>query len=87
MPSRNELVAYGRDMNAVAAAIGADLVIFQDLEDLVHAVRQFNPSISNFDCSVFNGEYVTGDVDEEYLQHIERLRNDSARGELHGNPP
>ncbi|KAM6500348.1 Phosphoribosyltransferase-like protein [Amanita muscaria] len=85
MPSRNELVAYGRDTDAVAAAIGADLVIFQDLDDLVNSVRQFNPSIGKFDCSVFDGEYVTGNVDEEYLQHIENLRNDSARDKLFGH--
>jgi hypothetical protein len=85
MPSRGELVAYGRDTEAVAEVIGADLVIFQDLEDLESAVRQFNPNISQFDCSVFNGRYLTGGVDEEYLQHIEKLRSDNVRDKLYGN--
>ncbi|KAH9989953.1 phosphoribosyltransferase-like protein [Russula vinacea] len=60
MPSRTELVAHGRTMEEVAEAIGADLVIFQTLEDLVASVRGLNPSIEKFECSVFSGEYVTG---------------------------
>ncbi|KAF8163568.1 phosphoribosyltransferase-like protein [Crassisporium funariophilum] len=79
MPSRMELVAHGRDTDAIASAIGADLVIFQTLPDLVNSVRQFNPSIGAFDCSVFTGEYVTGGVDESYLQHLESLRADNMR--------
>ena len=79
MPSRTELVAHERDTSAIAEAIGADLVIFQTLPDLVAAVSQFNPDVSKFDCSVFNGEYVTGGVDEAYLQHIEKLRSDNAK--------
>jgi len=74
MPSRSELVAYGRDTQSIATAIGADLVIFQTLSDLVSSVRQFNPKITTFDCSVFTGDYVTGGVDEVYLAQIERLR-------------
>lgn len=80
MPSRHELVAHGRTPDLVAEAIGADLVIYQTLPDLVEAVRQLNPSIKQFDCSVFTGEYVTGGVSEEYLQWLESLRNDDAKG-------
>ena len=80
MPARSELVAHDRDMSGIAEAIGADLVIFQKLSDLVSAVRQFNPEIPSFDCSVFNGEYVTGGVDEPYLQQLERLRADNVKG-------
>ena len=80
MPSRKELVAYGRDCKAIEAAIGADLVIFQTLPDLVESVRQFNPAITNFDCSVFTGDYITGYVTEEYLQKLEGLRSDNMRG-------
>lgn len=81
MPSRCELVAHGRDTEAIASAIGADLVIFQTLPDLISSVRQFNPKIETFDCSVFTGEYITGDVDEKYLQHLESLRAEKARFE------
>ncbi|KAF8912063.1 phosphoribosyltransferase-like protein [Gymnopilus junonius] len=79
MPSRKELVAHGRDNEQIAAAIGADLVIFQTLPDLVDSVKQFQPSITTFDCSVFTGDYVTGHVNEEYLQHLEDLRADNNR--------
>lgn len=79
MPTRRELVAHGRDSEAIATAIGADLVIFQTLPDLVESVRHLNPSIEQFDCSVFTGEYITGGVDEEYLRHVESLRGDNSR--------
>ncbi|KAJ7157021.1 phosphoribosyltransferase-like protein [Mycena crocata] len=86
MPSRTELVAHGRDTGSIASAIGADLVIFQTLPDLIESVRQFNRDITAFDCSVFTGEYVTGDVDEKYLSHLESLRADNARGKAMGIP-
>lgn len=80
MPSRAELVAHDRDTSAIAQEIGCDLVIFQKLEDLVSSVRQFNPSIPQFDCSVFTGEYVTGGVSEAYLAGLEQLRADNVKG-------
>ncbi|KAJ7510141.1 phosphoribosyltransferase-like protein [Mycena galericulata] len=86
MPSRTELVAHGRDTSSIASAIGADLVIFQTLPDLIESVRQFNRDITAFDCSVFTGDYVTGDVDEKYLSHLETLRADNARGKAMGIP-
>ena len=82
MPSRAELVAHGRTPAEVAAAIGADLVVFQTLPDLVASVRQFNPALEAFDCSVFTGEYVTGGVDEAYLARLERQRADNIAGGL-----
>ena len=82
MPSRAELVAYERDEASIAQVIGADLVIFQTLPDLISAVRRFNPEIKTFDCSVFTGEYVTGGIDEGYLENLERLRADNARNKV-----
>lgn len=79
MPSRTELVAHGRTTKEVAEAIGADLVIFQTLEDLIASVRGLNPSIEKFECSVFSGEYVTGGVDEAYLDHLESIRADNMK--------
>ncbi len=79
MPSPLELVAHERTVEEISDHIGADLVIYQTLEDLVESCRQFNPSIKSFDCSVFTGEYVTGGVDERYLEHLERLRSDKAQ--------
>ncbi|WRT64065.1 amidophosphoribosyltransferase [Kwoniella shivajii] len=84
MPSPTELIAHDRTTEEIAAHIGADLVIFQTLEDLVESCRQFNPSITTFDCSVFTGEYVTGGVDTRYLEHLEKLRNDKAKAKKIG---
>lgn len=81
MPSRDELVAYGRTVEEVAAEIGADRLIFQELQDLVSAVRKGNDKLTGFDCSVFDGEYVTGDVDTAYLDHLQKQRSDSAKQE------
>lgn len=86
MPSRTELVAHGRDTESIASEIGADLVIFQTLPDLIASVRQFRPELTTFDCSVFTGEYITGGVDEAYLQELEDLRADNIKGKaLHIN--
>ncbi|KAH8106857.1 phosphoribosyltransferase-like protein [Cristinia sonorae] len=82
MPSRMELVAHDRSTEDIASTIGADLVIFQTLPDLIESVRQFNPKIQEFDCSVFTGEYVTGGVDEAYLQGLEKLRADNVKGKM-----
>ena len=79
MPSRRELVAYGRTIPGIAKEIGADLVIYQTLPDLVASVRQFNPGIVTFDCSVFTGEYVSGGVDEAYLSGLEEKRADDVK--------
>lgn len=79
MPAADELVGHGRDVDAIAKEIGADKLFFQELGDLIEAVRKKVPKITEFDASVFNGEYITGDIDEGYLQHIESLRNDASR--------
>ena len=79
MPSANELIAHDRTEEEVQDIIGADWLIYQDLDDLVASAQEGNPAIRQFDCSVFNGEYVTGDIDSHYLNHIESLRNDASK--------
>ncbi len=79
MPSAEELIAHGRSEEEVAAAIGADWLVYQDLDDLKQAVRKGNDSITDFDSSVFDGYYVTGDVDQGYLDHLQQVRNDNAK--------
>jgi len=79
MPSSDELIAAGRTEEEVGAAIGADWLLFQDLEDLVKAVGKGNSNIRRFDDSVFTGEYVTGDVSGDYLSDLQTLRNDAAK--------
>jgi len=79
MPSAHELVAAGRSDEEVARLIGADWLIYQDLDDLVSAVRHDKAKVEAFDTSCFSGEYVTGDVTPEYLGRIERERSDDAK--------
>jgi amidophosphoribosyltransferase len=71
MPSRTELIAAFRDADEVGAEIGADAMIYQDIEDLKKAVGDLNPQIKQFECSCFDGVYVTGDVTSEYLDAME----------------
>ncbi|OAI11741.1 amidophosphoribosyltransferase [Methylomonas lenta] len=79
MPAAHELIAHGRTELEVCKAIGADKLIYQDLDDLIDAVGKGNPNIKQFDTSCFSHEYITGDIDDEYLARIEALRNDGAQ--------
>src|SRR5690606_5893666 len=79
MPSAEELIAHGRTVEEIARRIGADWLLYQDLEDLKYAVSKGNKKLTRFDASVFDGCYVTGDVSESYLAHLARLRNDAAK--------
>jgi amidophosphoribosyltransferase len=81
MPTGEELIACNRSVDDIGRLIGADKIIYQDLEDLVAAARKGNPSVRRFDLSCFDGEYVTGDVNESYLNRIEALRSDEAKAE------
>ena len=81
MPSASELIAHGRTVEEVCALIGADWLVYQDLDDLIRSSLEGNPEVDGFDCSVFNGEYVTGDVDQNYLDRVESLRNDDAQSQ------
>ncbi len=74
MPTRSELIATGRNDEEIAREIGADRLIYQDLESLKKSVRQVNPGICNFESSCFDGHYITGDVDADYLASVESLR-------------
>ena len=81
MPSVHELIASGRTDAEICKEIGADRLIYQDLEDLIEAAHEGNVNIKQFDASCFDGKYVTGDVHPEYLQRIEQQRNDNAKSE------
>jgi amidophosphoribosyltransferase len=80
MPTPAELVATGRSESEIAREIGADLLIYQDLEALKQAVRDANPKLVGFDASCFDGRYVTGDITPDYLTRLAGDR-DEARGE------
>lgn len=79
MPSTAELIAHNRDAAQICREIGADKLLYQDLDDLVEAVSRCNPALREFDASCFNGEYITGDITAAYLAQIDRERNDSAK--------
>ncbi|WP_166837944.1 amidophosphoribosyltransferase [Rheinheimera pleomorphica] len=79
MPSANELIAHGHDVDSICDTIGADGLIFQSLPDLIEAVRLENPEIKRFETSVFDGNYVTNDIDQEYLNRLDQMRSDDAK--------
>lgn len=79
MPTRNELIAYNRSESQVCEAIGADWLVYQDLDDLIAAAREGNAAITEFDSSCFSGHYVTGDVGSLYLEHIGEIRSDASK--------
>ncbi|HTN28836.1 MAG TPA: amidophosphoribosyltransferase, partial [Burkholderiales bacterium] len=78
MPTRSELIAAHRSEEEVAREIGADALIYQDLDALRDAVRRLNPKLKTFETSCFDGRYITGDITSDYLQAIETQR-DAAR--------
>ena len=79
IPTQQELIAFDRTEQEVARMIGADWLIYQDVADLVEAARTGNRKVTAFDTSCFTGNYVTGDVSDDYLAHISGQRNDTAR--------
>ena len=79
MPAPEEFVAHNRTVEEIAQEIGADWLIYQDLDDLVEAVQKGNDKLQEFDCSCFDGKYVTNDVDENYFRRLELQRNDAAK--------
>ena len=78
MPATSELIAHGRSQEEIEQELGADWLIYQDLDDLVNACREGNEQIRSFDTSCFSGEYVTG-VGEGYLEKLQSVRSDQAR--------
>ncbi len=80
MPTRQELIANGRSDQEIAREIGADALIYQDLDALKAAVREANPRLTQFETSCFDGIYITGDVTGGHLDSVENQRN-GAHGE------
>lgn len=78
MPAVDELIAHNRKEAEIAAEIGADWVVYQDLADLIDAVKKGNPRITRFDTSCFNNDYVTG-VDSDYFEKLQDARSDTVK--------
>ncbi|HEX9171379.1 MAG TPA: amidophosphoribosyltransferase [Telluria sp.] len=95
MPTREELIAYGRTTEEVCQEITADRLVYQDLDALKRAISDVNPALKNFEASCFDGVYVTGDVTPAYLDSLETARHkpqaaqaeDGVRTQLNLNPP
>ncbi len=81
MPQASELIAHGRSEQEVRKLLGADRLIYQNLDDLVEAVRSGNPAIRCFETSCFSGRYVTGDITPEYLERWSRYRRGAEKPE------
>lgn len=79
MPAASEFIAHNKTVEEIAEYIGADWLVYQNLEDLVECTSGINDEIDGFDTSVFDGKYIAGIVDDQYLDRIEALRNDSAK--------
>ncbi len=79
MPAVEELIAHQRSTEDICQEIGADWLIYQDLEDLLESVRFGNPDIQQYETCCFTGEYVTGDISQEYLDRLEVVRSDQAK--------
>lgn len=92
IPTRTELIAHNRNLDQIKDYIHADYLIYQDLPDLISAIKQENPGLDTFDTSVFDGVYVTNDlaedfmfsslsssISEEYLANLENGRKDSGK--------
>jgi len=95
MPAKNEYIAHGRTQEEVSEVIGADWLMYQNIEDLIDACQGGSCGVEEFDTSCFNGIYVTGDIDDAYLEKLEGARNDSAKAaqikndeiiEIHNEP-
>jgi len=79
MPAATELIAHGRSVEEIKEEIGADWLVYQDLDDLIECSREGNPEVDGFESSVFDGKYLAGNIDESYLQAIEAARADGAK--------
>jgi amidophosphoribosyltransferase len=95
MPTRDELIAYGRTVDEVCREITADHLVYQDIDALKRSISDVNPALQNFEASCFDGVYVTGDVTPAYLDSLEQARHnpksappeDAVRTQLNLNLP
>jgi amidophosphoribosyltransferase len=82
MASHAEFVAHDRTVDEITKVIGADWLVYQDLDDLITAVQKGNEEIKVFDCSCFDGIYVTQDIDDNYFERLSDRRNCKLIGQL-----
>ena len=85
MPTKDELVAHGRSVEEIRQIIGADALIYQDVDAMKRAIGQLNPSLRGFDASCFDGVYVTGDITEGDIDRMNQQRVKTDDGEAEGS--
>ena len=76
MAATTELIAHQKDEGQIAEYIGADWLVYQNLEDLIRSAKEGNKEIENFETSIFDGEYLDDQVSSDYLKNLEVLRSD-----------
>jgi amidophosphoribosyltransferase len=74
MPTKEELIAHGRTMDEIREFIGADALIYQDVDAMKRVVGALNPAIRGFEASCFDGQYITGDVSVEDFETMKAQR-------------
>ena len=74
MPTKEELVAHGRTEEEVRRIVGADALIYQDVEAMKRAIGTLNPAVQGFDASCFDGIYVTGDITDGDIARMNQQR-------------
>jgi amidophosphoribosyltransferase len=84
MPTKEELIAHGRSIEEVREFIGADALIYQDVEAMKRVVAALNPQLQGFEASCFDGHYITGDVSAEDFDTMREQRK--SQGEEEDGP-
>jgi len=79
MPAKSEYIAHDRTTEQISEEIGSDWLIYQKLDDLIDACTGGTCGVIEFDTSCFDGNYITGDIDQAYLDELEQARNDTAK--------
>lgn len=72
-------LAAAVDVPQVCEVLGADGLVYQDVDDLIAVGTELNPSIEEFDAACFTGKYVTQDIDEQYLEALEKTGRGASR--------
>jgi amidophosphoribosyltransferase len=84
MPTKEELIAHGRSIEEVREFIGADALIYQDVEAMKRVVGALNPQLQGFEASCFDGRYITGDVTAEDFETMREQRQSQCGEEEEG---
>jgi amidophosphoribosyltransferase len=74
MPNREELIAHDRTIIEIAEKLEIDHLVYQSVDNLRKSIIT-DSSIQELEMSCFTGSYVTGTVNQEYLQWVESEYN------------